>query len=147
LDTLTREQYNRTAYIWQTHTRITFTVNANGVVSQELVQTPSGSSWINSSRTTYNLTGTPTQDGTEMIDMKVFPNPFEGNFWVEAQFDAPEKVRLSVVNVSGQVVFEQNYSQVLDLNQNISFGYLPKGVYFVRLTTSKGQVIRKIANT
>jgi hypothetical protein len=43
LDTLTREQYNRAAYIWQTHTRITFTVNVNGVVLQELVQTPSGS--------------------------------------------------------------------------------------------------------
>jgi Secretion system C-terminal sorting domain len=147
LDTLTREQYNRAAYIWQMHTRITFTVNANGIVSQELVQTPSGSSWMNSSRTTYNLTGTPTQDLTEMIDMKVFPNPSEGHFWVNAKFDAPENVRLSVVNASGQVVFEQNYVQVMDLNQNLLLYHLPKGIYWVRLTSSKGQAIRKIANT
>ena len=78
------------------------------------------------------------------IGLNVFPNPFDGNFGVNARFEEPEKVQLSVINAHGQVVFEETYPPMMDLNQNLSLYHLPNGIYFVRLTTSKGQAMQKM---
>ncbi|NVO02253.1 MAG: M4 family metallopeptidase [Bacteroidetes bacterium] len=78
-------------------------------------------------------------------NMSVSPNPSNGLF--NLQFDAIKNtnVEIQVLDVLGRSIRNENYNATAGLNRMaIDLGVQPKGVYFLRLQSPNGSVVKKI---
>jgi hypothetical protein len=49
-----------------------------------------------------------------------------------------------VVDQSGRIVFDKKYDTQLDLEQNISLENIASGIYFVKVSSDQGTMVKKI---
>lgn len=89
------------------------------------------------------LTGnSPAYESSEGggLDISVFPNPVDcSGFWVKSESDVLQEI--SLFDVFGNKIFGQkpgNYEAAVPTDK------LPKGVYFLKVKTLQGEVLRKI---
>jgi len=77
--------------------------------------------------------------------LTIYPNPNSGSFTIELNLPSKENVSLKVMNTLGQVVFNEEYTQMSGVH-NIPVNLKPKtaGVYFVKLQTEEGIMIKKV---
>jgi hypothetical protein len=89
------------------------------------------------------LTGnSPTYEPTEdaALGISIFPNPVEsGGFWIKSEID--ELQEISLFDVFGKKIFGQKSGK---FEVAVPTDHLPKGVYFLKIKTSKDEVSRKI---
>ncbi|MFA8300852.1 MAG: choice-of-anchor J domain-containing protein [Hyphomicrobiales bacterium] len=72
------------------------------------------------------------------LDLDIYPNPCKGNLTVKV---ADNNVQLNVVDLTGSVV----YNTVLNQGRNnVALENLAKGLYFVKISSDKGQAVKKI---
>ncbi len=70
--------------------------------------------------------------------VNVYPNPFDNFIIVEGI--ATPKNQLSIKNIEGKILLQQSFEN----QQTIATPHLPKGVYFIEITTENGTTIKKI---
>ncbi len=75
------------------------------------------------------------------LDLTIFPNPSEGKFQLAVNDKGFTKGEMGIYNVMGEKVFE---SMIYNETSTIDLSNQPKGIYFVRLISDKGTVVRKI---
>mgnify|MGYP001627753957 FL=1 len=91
-----------------------------------------------------NILGVSSIDNTERYDISVFPNPSNGQFYLQVAY--PESVsRLTINTVAGQSVKAYYFQSVEELN-NYSFDVsnLSNGVYFINLENAYGTGVKRI---
>lgn len=90
-----------------------------------------------------NTVGINPKDEIE-TDYLVYPNPTSNIINIKSSNNSIIKIKqLSLVNTIGQVVMEKQVledSSILQLNVN----HLPKGLYFIKIVSEKGEIIKKI---
>jgi hypothetical protein len=134
---LLRQQWNNTAKIWQNHSRVTNTYNANGKITQELVESPTSTGWANVSRTLYD----EATDAKELLDdenVLIYPNPTHQTSALSWENTALNVTQVQIINALGQCV------QTIDVDTNLSritltTNDLTTGIYFVKIETTKGR--------
>jgi len=92
--------------------------------------------WIDDVELIYLPTSSEEQLSTP--DIRIFPNPVSGHF----QMDVPDKTQIQSV-----VVFDNYGRAVCTLNPQDRFhpmNNLAPGIYFVRIETEKGSVVKKL---
>lgn len=78
-------------------------------------------------------------------EVRVFPNPTNGNFRIEAAFaNEVRDLEISIVAVNGNPVFVRNYVRVESLIQEVDLNLLAGGIYIVRLKYDGKFIVRKI---
>ncbi|MCL2131216.1 MAG: C10 family peptidase [Lentimicrobiaceae bacterium] len=93
--------------------------------------------------TIYNVSVNEAQIGIEA--MSVYPNPATDKVKVQIETLQPETVQMALYDVLGRKVFEHSDSEVTQqISHDIDVSSFAKGIYTLRVTTSKGQVVRKI---
>ncbi len=73
--------------------------------------------------------------------VNIYPNPIKDKLTLKCEVIEPEKITLSISNFLGQSIYSVNG---LSESQEIDIGFLPGGVYFLRLQNSSGQRVFKI---
>ncbi|MEQ8910307.1 MAG: M43 family zinc metalloprotease [Vicingaceae bacterium] len=83
------------------------------------------------------LTSVPEKQALALNQVKVFPNPTNGNFTIDL---SPFKgsVYLGVRNNTGQLIHEAHYLNQKKVNLNLD---VPSGVYFLQLSQAHGERI------
>lgn len=96
---------------------------------------PSRSSYASTRSNIWETTGTGIAKTEPAGRFKLYPNPTEGEFFVEGEFR-----HLAIYNMLGQVIFEKSTSR-----SEKSFNYsLPKGAYLVRITGEDEVAVKKL---
>jgi hypothetical protein len=84
---------------------------------------------------------------TGNLHMQVYPNPNNGNLSIKFNLNTKEKVKLSVMDMEGKKVLEENITQV-NIGENMlvrKIEALKNGaVYMVTIQTSKEKATQKI---
>lgn len=75
----------------------------------------------------------------ESTDISVYPNPTFGQVEIEG-LSSQEKT-IEVLNTNGQLIFAQESNQE---RSTLNMADYPKGAYFLRITSEKGTVTKKI---
>lgn len=75
--------------------------------------------------------------------VQVTPNPTTGLFQLSALFDERRQGSVEVLNVLGQTVLRKNF-QAVSVNESIDLQANAPGVYFVRVSSGREQVSRKV---
>lgn len=91
-----------------------------------------------------DILGTDFVDNVLNYDLKVFPNPSNGQFLVHAQYP-DSKTRLSIHTIDGSQVKTYYFDSAAELN-NYSFDLssLASGVYFINLQNAHGTGAKKL---
>jgi hypothetical protein len=71
----------------------------------------------------------------EKASLRVYPNPVQESFRIEG-ITVPTQI--TVTDVSGKTVLQQTVKG----DESISVGYLPKGVYLVRVSGTAAKIIK-----
>lgn len=79
-------------------------------------------------------------------DMRIFPNPFVERFNISIELDSRQDFNLQLLNATGRVVLNDNRTLQMGMNDwSIDIeSTLPTGVYFIRMNSANGQLIRKV---
>jgi Secretion system C-terminal sorting domain/Subtilase family len=84
------------------------------------------------------------EDNDLILFTKAFPNPFTENLNIELFSTNEKEILLNMYDVNGKLVFSKTYRangyDLIDVNP----GQLPHGLYYLKLTTKSGKVIKNI---
>ena len=86
--------------------------------------------------------GINSNDLTNVIS--IFPNPTTGLFTISASFNTNEEVQLIVTNTIGQIIYETMPVTIKSQQFNLDLENKPKGIYFIRLKTNNGNIVKKL---
>jgi hypothetical protein len=93
----------------------------------------------------YEVDNVGFDEQSAVTELQVYPNPAADV--IHVSFNIPEKqqVKLSLVNLTGQVVYYNENPSFSGLyNNDISITNLPSGVYFLKISTATGTVNKKV---
>ena len=77
--------------------------------------------------------------------LKIFPNPNDGEFDVVFISEHPDDIFISVFNTEGKRVFNKEYKNTgREFSRKINLSDQPKGIYQIRIITGNKIVVRKI---
>jgi len=77
--------------------------------------------------------------------MSVYPNPATDRVSIQIETLEPEAVQITLYDVLGRAVSKISHSEATQhISHNIDVSNFAKGIYILRITTSKGQVMRKV---
>ncbi len=77
------------------------------------------------------------------ISLSVYPNPSKGDFSVELNSASLSPVQISVMDISGKIVFAKQYAASQNLIP-LQLGSLAKGVYLIRAEVDSESVTKKV---
>ncbi len=87
---------------------------------------------------------TPTQDIDNQSIIKIYPNPVTNELSVSYKNDNSESVNIEIINTVGQTVFKEK--RVTTIGENtltLSVPHLQNGLYFLKVSSDKGQAVKK----
>jgi hypothetical protein len=73
----------------------------------------------------------------------VYPNPSKGDFTILFA-EYLSNFSVDVIDQSGRVVFKNDYYNQFDLEQKINLNNIVSGIYFVKVSSSSGSMVKKI---
>ncbi|HNG89791.1 MAG TPA: T9SS type A sorting domain-containing protein, partial [Saprospiraceae bacterium] len=73
----------------------------------------------------------------------LLPNPAQDQFTLSLQLAAPERIRISLTDLSGQLIFQQS-RQAAQVSLPIQVQALPAGTYLLRIELSEGYFTRQV---
>ena len=82
-----------------------------------------------------------------MIDLTVFPNPFEEQITVDVILEERSNVEVEVINATGQVLSYTNFGSLPAGQSKLpmdDLNHLSSGLYFVRLVTEEGMLVERV---
>jgi len=147
-DTLVATPNNATSYQWYYNgTAI------SGANSYKYAATASGAYTVDASNgvcasavsASYSFTGIGSTDNI-ISSFKLYPNPAQTTISIDAIFARPTTISVELLNTLGQSVMQLDPQRVVAGEYNNSFyvGDLARGMYYLKVTTTTGQLVQRI---
>ncbi len=87
-----------------------------------------------------NLSGTGISETSSIVTkLNVFPNPFTNEVTITAN-NIYGNIKILVYNNTGKLVASFATYSNNELNKTLNLGYLPVGIYFIKLSNREGQI-------
>ncbi len=74
----------------------------------------------------------------------LFPNPAESNLNVEIELVNIDQVRFDIIDLHGRTLVSRSFNSSLNIRSSFDLSDVAKGIYLVKLSTSKGATTRKL---
>lgn len=103
-----------------------------------IIQSPFNMNWFE-----FRPISTSTESLDPIETFKVYPNPGQGQFWLQGALKAPQKLDIQIYNLLGQSVWRENRNGQGVVKQKIDLSALPNGSYFLSVRTTEGEIFTK----
>ncbi|MDI1318387.1 zinc-dependent metalloprotease [Flavobacterium sp.] len=98
--------------------------------------------WYNTIASQFTTTAL-ANDAFLQKEFSIYPNPNNGTFTIEFK-ELANSFSVEVFDISGKIIYENNYDQSANLIQEINLNKPASGVYFVNIKSDKGLVTKKL---
>jgi hypothetical protein len=98
--------------------------------------------WYNAIATQFTTTALANEEFLQN-QFSLYPNPSKGSFTIEFK-ELSNSFSVEVFDITGKIIFENNYDQSANLVQEINLDKPASGVYFVNIKSDKGLVTKKL---
>jgi len=78
------------------------------------------------------------------IHFEVHPNPTDGVIVIDIELLEISDLSIEVMDILGEVVYKRESDNILRYNKEANLSNLANGVYFVKITTEKGAIKKRI---
>jgi subtilisin-like proprotein convertase family protein len=78
------------------------------------------------------------------IDFVLYPNPSKGNFTVQFESDASNRVEVFVHDILGKKVYSNSFDNTSHFDQNIQLSNVSSGIYLVTVIDGNRRTVKKI---
>lgn len=78
-----------------------------------------------------------------LTNFEIFPNPSNGKFTIDLQFEVTQRATIQILNTLGQQVYQFTDTQS-HFQQTINMSEAAAGTYFVVISTESGRVVRRV---
>lgn len=99
-----------------------------------ITQSPFNMNWLEFSI----VTSTIESDDNSIYGVKVFPNPSENLFNIQANINQAQDIRLKVFNANGKLIESDFLENTLKIQEQISLDHFPVGFYFLVIQLEDG---------
>lgn len=123
---------------WQTWTTTSESLELSAgrhKIRMLIKQAPFNVNWFEFFLTT---TSTETPEGESFTKVKVFPNPSNSVFNLEAELAKVQHVQIAVFNVNNQLIYSKTLGKVSALQETISLAPFPNGFYSLVIQLENG---------
>ncbi len=79
-----------------------------------------------------------------LTDFAIYPNPNRGNFNIQFENNTSNEIKVSVYDMRGRILFENNYSNQATFNENIQLNNAQAGVYLVSISDGNEKLVQRI---
>lgn len=121
-------------------------VNDNCMVMFTFGQASRMQAALNGARSSLKTSTGCTPVGVEELaflkSVAIYPNPSNGNFYIDFKNLKPESLIIEVVNLLGENIAV--YKDIVRFPHEISLSHLPTGVYLIKLHDGRNKVAKKI---
>lgn len=90
------------------------------------------------------VTTSTTEVLTNISDFRLFPNPSSGLIQLELSLVEREPIFLQILDRTGQIVFEERYSNRNHVNQFIDLSNFTNGIYLMKIRLNQQIISRKL---
>jgi hypothetical protein len=140
---LLRQQWNNGANRWDDHTQVIFSYDANGKITEELVQIMAVAGWQNSTRVIYLNAPNGINDWANDLKISVSPNPANTFLNIAFVTDNEAIKTVKMFDMSGKLVKSwKNEAQTPQMN--VGTEGVQNGVFMLQIETSKGTANKKV---
>ena len=80
----------------------------------------------------------------EFVDLKVYPNPNSGKFYIEASSLSNNDVNISISDLRGRNIFEKIYKHENYLKKEVDLSSFQKGIYLMTISDGQRKSTKKI---
>jgi endoglucanase len=80
----------------------------------------------------------------QLQKFRIFPNPTDGIFWVEAEFSSTTPLKVSLNDLLGNILWDQYFDKSISFSERIDYKGCKPGIYFLSLSTDMGRFTRKV---
>ena len=80
----------------------------------------------------------------DISGFNIYPNPSNCEFVASVHLAAASDVTITIIDMTGQKVYEGTENAVKDLNKQINLGSISSGMYFVNVRTAQGTANQRI---
>ena len=84
----------------------------------------------------------PESAGIEMLTIS--PNPSDGLFALSVKLLNADMLKIGLYDITGKAIMSEEKQNVLEYNQTFDFVSLSKGIYLLKVQTSKGEIVKKV---
>jgi hypothetical protein len=83
-------------------------------------------------------------DVASKIAYKIYPNPANSILFVEVDTKQSENITIELLNLNGQMINQVNIPNTMHTITHFDLEHVASGLYYTRITSSKGQVYSKV---
>jgi hypothetical protein len=76
--------------------------------------------------------------------LKVYPNPGNGSFRVNASLDKKSPLTISISNIKGKTVFSKDFAETISIDEMFDIPGLTPGTYVLNVRSNRGNASAKI---
>ena len=80
----------------------------------------------------------------EAGSFSIYPNPTNGVFTLNTNFNSTNNTRVEIINLDGQTIFTKNYNTVNVMNETINISNFAKGIYYTKIINGDFVKLEKI---
>jgi len=82
---------------------------------------------------------------TNLLGLKAWPNPFKNSIHINAnQLNGKENTTLGVVDILGKTLYQKEYKNITQMNEELDLSFLSHGIYFIHLNNHNQQSVFKV---
>lgn len=95
--------------------------------------------------TVYILPPAGIQDPDEIArNLNIYPNPSDHLIYIELNLPHYTDIRLEFYDATGRKIYIREYGNVNGIHESMDISDLPAGIYWLKVQTEKGQVVRNV---
>jgi hypothetical protein len=83
---------------------------------------------------------------SDLLKYRVYPNPSNGNFFIEMNQEQTSPVQISIYSLTGQLVYDELNNPEIG-KTNIQVGELRNGVYFLEIRVKESVYVERLVIT
>lgn len=84
----------------------------------------------------------PQTAGIEMLTLS--PNPSDGTFALSVKLLNADFLKIGLYDLAGKAIMREEQAHTLEYHQDFMLSTLSKGIYLLKVQTSKGEIVKKV---